>query len=265
MTTLKHLLLLLGCGLLVSCGIQIQLEEAIPAGVNLGRGARVAVYEASHAPGPMNRTASRELCRAFHHRIAEDGYYAAVLRGYGMSDAAIVLRDTHVCFSGKGEHASARLYTLVEVESGGRLLYNSREDEYLSRDCYNHYDFYEAARNIARRTMKQLTPHVATYCEYVDENEQNPALGQGARACAAGNWEQGRQLAKQALSVNPKEAEAYYLLGLIERHAQNYAVSDEMFRKAASLGDKSKYAEGIRGNADIRRNAEVFRQQMSYR
>lgn len=73
----------------------------------------------------------------------------------------------------------------------------------------------------------------------------------------------GRSLAQQALSVNPNEAETYYLLGLIERHAQNFAASDEMFRKVASLGNKSKYSEGIRGNASIQRHAAAYQQQIA--
>lgn len=262
MKTMKGILIMALCGVLSSCGIQIQLENAVPAEVNLGRGAHVEVRDSTHAHSPMNRDAARALCRAFRHQMAEDGYYIPVARG-GMADARIEMYDTHVHHTGEGEHPTARLCTTIEVESGYRCLYRRREDVYLSRDSHGHPELYDAARDIARKTMKKLTPHVSTYCEYVDENEQNPALGQGARACAAGNWEQGRQLAQQALSVNPNEAEAYYLLGLIERHAQNFAASDEMFRRAASLGNKSKYTEGIRGNAAIQRNAAAYQQQIA--
>lgn len=262
MTKVKLLPVLVLCGLLSACGIQIQLDNAVPAKVNLGRGARVVVRDSTHAHSPLNRDAAVALCRAFRHQMAEDGYYIPVARG-GMADARIEMLDTHVHHSGEGEPAYARLCTTIEVESGYRSLYRRREDVYLSRDSHGHPELYDAARDIARKTMKKLTPHVSTYCEYMDENEQNPALGQGARACAAGNWEQGRSLAQQALSVNPNEAEAYYLLGLIERHAQNFAASDEMFRKVASLGNKSKYSEGIRGNASIQRHAAAYQQQIA--
>lgn len=264
MNKVKSLLVLLLCGLLSACGIQIQMENAVPAAVNLGRGARVAVRDTTHSHCPLNRDASRALCRAFYHQLARDGYYGPPVWGsVGMGGAEIELYGTQVHHSGEGDSAAARLCTTVEVNVNYRNLYRRHEEVYLSRDSHGCYDFDDAADTIARRTLRKLTPHVETYCEYVEENEQNPALGQGARACAAGDWEQGRRLVQQALAVNPNEAEACYLLGLIERHAQNFAASDEMFRKAASLGTKSKYAEGIRGNADIQRNAAVYQQQIA--
>ena len=263
MSKVKLLSVILLCAVLSACGIQIQLENAVPAEVNLGRGTRVEVRDATHARSPLNRKASRELCRAFRHQIAEDGYYEPVSWG-GAEVARIEMRDTHVRFSGEGKHAAARLCTTVEVEVGYRNLYRSHEDVYLSRDSDGHPALYDAPRDIARKTMKKLTPHVSIYCEYVDENEQNPALGQGARACAAGDWLLGRRLAQQALSVNPNEAEACFLLGLIERRDQNFAASDEMFREAAALGNKRKYTEAIRGNAAIQRNAAAYQLQLAH-
>ncbi len=211
----------------------------------------------------MDKEAARVLRRAFQHRIAEDGYYNQPGRGYGYTaKAQIELLDTHVRFSGEGKDATARLCTTVEVNLNYRNLYRRHEDVYLSRDYDGCFTFYDSAEEIARRTMKRLTPHMSTYYEYVDDNEQNPALGQAARACAAGNWSAGRALAQQALSVNPHEAEAYYVLGLVERAERRYAQSDIMFRRAAELKKKSKYAEGIRDNAALQRDAAVFQQQV---
>lgn len=261
---MKHaFLLLVVCLLLASCGIQIQFETPVPAAVNLGQGCSLVVRAEGRSHHAWDRDAARALRRAFQHRIAEDGYYNQPGRGYGyMAQARIELLDTHVRFTGEGKDATARLCTTVEVNLNYRNLYRLHEDVYLSRDYDGCYLFYDAAEEIARRTMKKLTPHMATYCEYVDENEQNPALGQAARACAAGNWNAGRELAQQALAANPNEAEAYYVLGLVERAAQNYAQSDAMFRRAAELQKKSKYAEGIRDNAALQRDEAIFRQQV---
>ncbi len=249
--------------LLTACGIQIQLENAVPAEVHLGRGACVTVRDTTHSHCPVNRDAARTLCRAFYHRLADDGYYSpAPWGGCGIGGAEIELTDTHVHHGDKGKSTTSRLCTTVEVNAGYRNLYRRHEDELLSQDSHGCYNIADAADSIARRTLRILTPHVATYSEYVEPNDQNPALEQGARACAAGNWRAGRSYAQQALEANPNEAEAYYLLGLIERYEQNYTQSDEMFRKAAALGNKSKYAKGIRGNANIQQNAATFRQQV---
>ncbi len=254
---------LVACMLLASCGIQIQFETPVPAEVNLGQGCSLVVRAKGLSHHALDREAARALRRAFQHRIAEDGYYNQPDRGYGyMAQAQIELLDTHVRFSGEGKDATARLCTTVEVNFNYRNLYRRQEDVYLSQDYDGCYLFYDSAEEIARRTMKKLTPHITTYFEYVDENELNPALGQAARACAAGNWSAGRALAKQALSANPNEAEAYYVLGLIERADRNYVHSDAMFRRATELKKKSKYADGIRDNAVLQRDTAIFRQQV---
>lgn len=262
---IECLLLLVVCVVLTSCGIQIQFDMPVPAEVNLGRGCSLAVRDMERSLCPMEREAARELRRAFYHQIAEDGYYQNVDRGYGRSaQVRIELFNTHVRLSGEGKHETARLCTTVEVNSGYRNLYRKFEDVYLSRDYDGCYEFYEAAQDIARRTMRVLTPHMTTYNEYVDENDENPSLERAARSCAAGNWSIGRLYAQQALSVNPNEAEAYYVLGLIERKEGNYEQSDVMFRKAAGLKAKGKYTEAIRDNERLQHNEAIFRQQVQY-
>ena len=111
--------------------------------------------------------------------------------------------------------------------------------------------------------MRDLTPHQVRYSMGVDEVEGNPAVVQAAQACAAGNWEMGRSLAQAALQQNPNEAEACYVLGIIERNARNYTASDSWFSKAYSLKPESKYMSALRGNAQLQNDEQRAHAQLN--
>jgi tetratricopeptide (TPR) repeat protein len=155
-----------------------------------------------------------------------------------------------------------RVDLTADVVCNYQRIYRRNCSQYVSTDYEYRPDWEEAAEGIAEDVMRDLTPHQVRYSETVDEVETNPAVEQAARACAAGNWEGGRSLARQALAQNPNEAEAYYVLGLIERNARNYTASDAHFRKAHSLNPQGKYLSAIHDNSRLQQDEQRARQQM---
>lgn len=245
---------------LSSCGTQVYLETWQPAQVNLQRGTVLRVYP--EARGPLNY----ELRRAFEHQIAKDGYYQ--LYGSGPS-ADIRLHRVDVSYTDppRDDKKRRRPYPnrvelRADVMSYYQRLYSRDVSSYVSCDLDDHPDWESAAENIAEDVMRDLTPHRVRYSESVDGVDNNPSVELAARACAAGNWEGGRSYAQQALSLNPNEAEAYFVLGLIERNARNYAASDDYFRKAHSLKPDGKYASAVNDNVRLQRNESQAQSQL---
>lgn len=247
---------------LSSCGTQIYLEKWQPAQVNLQRGTVLRVYP--EARGPLNY----ELRRAFDQQIAADGYYQ--LYGNGpVADLRLHRVDidyTEPPEDDKKKHRRPypnRVELTADVLCQYQRVYRRECSTYVSHDSDYRPDWEAAAEEIARRVMRDLTPHVVRYSETVDAVDNNPSVELAAQACAAGNWEGGRAYAQQALSLNPNEAEAYFVLGLIERHARNYVASDAHFRKAHSLNPMGKYATAINDNVRLQRDEQLAESQLN--
>lgn len=244
-----------------SCATQVYLSKWEPAQVDLPRGTVLHVTPEAH--GPLRH----ELRRAFAQQIAADGYYSVY--GGGPS-AQLRLHHVHVNMVDppKDDKHRKRPYP-NRVELTADVIYNYQRiyrrelSEYVGSDFEYRPDWEDTAEEIAEDVMRDLTPHVVRYSMGVDEVEANPAVKQAALACAAGNWEQGRALAQAALQQNPNEAEACYVLGIIERNARNYSASDSWFRKAHSLKPESKYASALRGNAQLQQDEQRAHAQLN--
>lgn len=244
-----------------SCATQVYLSKWEPSQVDLPRGTVLHVTPEAH--GPLRH----ELRRAFAQQIAADGYYSVYGRGPG---AQLRLHHVHVNMVDppKDDKHRKRPYP-NRVELTADVIYNYQRiyrrelSEYVGSDFEYRPDWEDTAEEIAADVMRDLTPHVVHYSLGVDEVEGNPAVEQAALACAAGNWEQGRALAQAALQQNPNEAEACYVLGIIERNARNYSASDSWFRKAHSLKAESKYSSALRGNARLQQDEQRAHAQMS--
>lgn len=229
-----------------SCGTQVYLHKWQPAKVDLPRGTVLRVQ--AEVDGPMYT----ELNRAFVQQIARDGFYS--VEGYGpFADIRLHRMQVHFTEPAKDSKCCTRPHPngvelTADLVSNYQRIYRREFLQYVSTDCNCRSDWEKAAEEIAGEVMWDLTPHMVRYSETVDDVDENPAVKQAALACAAGNWEGGRELAQRALEKNPNEAEAYYVLGLIERNARNYAASDDYFRKAYSLDSQSKYRAALNNN-----------------
>lgn len=243
-----------------SCGTQVYLHKWQPAQVDLPRGTVLRVHPETR--GPLRH----ELRRAFAQQIASDGFYC--VDGAGPW-AEIRLHRVHVNMTDppKDDKHRKRPYPnrvdlTADVVCNYQRIYRRNCSQYVSTDYEYRPDWEDAAEEIAEEVMRDLTPHQVRYSETVDGVETNPAVEQAALACAAGNWEGGRSLARRALAQNPNEAEACYVLGIIERNARNYSESDSWFRKAYSLNPQSKYLSGINDNSRLQQDEQRARQQM---
>ena len=246
---------------LSSCATQVYLNKWAPSQVDLPRGTVLRVEPETR--GPLRH----ELRRAFEQQIARDDYYRL---GGAAPQARLRLHRVHVNMvepardDKRHKHSYPnRVELTADLLCNYQRVYRRDVSEYVSLDFDNRPNWEDAAEEIAAEVMRDLTPHLVRYSMGVDEVEGNPAVEQAARACAAGNWEQGRSLAHAALEQNPNEAEACYVLGIIERNARNYSESDSWFRKAHSLSPDSKYSSALRGNSQLQADENRACRQMN--
>lgn len=245
---------------LSSCATQVYLNKWAPSQVDLPRGTVLRVEPETR--GPLRH----ELRRAFEQQIARDDYYRL---GGAAPQARLRLHRVHVNMvepardDKRHKHSYPnRVELTADLLCNYQRVYRRDVSEYVSLDFDNRPNWEDAAEEIAAEVMRDLTSHQVRYSETVDEVETNPAVEKAALACAAGNWEGGRSLARQALAQNPNEAEAYYVLGLIERNARNYTASDAHFRKAHSLNPQGKYLSAIHDNSRLQYDEQRAHQQM---
>lgn len=244
-----------------SCAPQVYLNKWEPSEVDLPRG--TVLHVQPEARGPLRG----ELRRAFEQQIASDGFYR--LGGTGAcADLRLHRVELDVekpCEDDKhreGRPRVRRMELTADVISNYQRIYRRNCSVYVNHDHEGRPDWEDACEYVAGQVMRDLTPHVVSYSMPVDEVEGNPAVEQAARACATGNWEQGRVLAKQALKQNPDEAEAYYVLGIIERNARHYSASDAHFKKAYNLKPESKYVSALRENAELQIAEQTAHRQL---
>lgn len=242
---------------LASCSVPIQMENAEPAQTNLGRGTVIRGVR-------YKDKISRKLSKAIAYRIIQDGYYTigSGKPGDRMVFLEIMNASLETRSNDNGSSYSDLIATFRIRDYVDRELHRARIIERVDKDPYGNLYVDDACRSIARTYMQQLTPHTVTYEEKVSPDDDNPSLELGAKACAAGNWEQGKHYAQQAITARPDDPEAYYLMGLIERKAMNYAQSTAYFEKADSIDSESKYKEAIIKNATLAKKDNYVRQQL---
>lgn len=241
--------------LLASCSVQIQMESAVPAEVNLGRGTTIACE-------PHGNKVSQKICYAIANRINQDGYYTIGSDGDRIVFFEVMNAQLKTT-TGNNYSYTDLIATIRISDAVDRELYRRSLKTDVDEDRQGNLYIDDACRTIARTVMLELTPHTVTYKEKISPNDENPALELGAKACAAGNWDQGRHYAQQAITAKPDDAEAYYLMGLIERNALNYAQSTYYFEKANSIDPSGKYKAAITKNGTLAKNEEYVRQQLS--
>lgn len=248
---------------LVSCGTRVYLNKWEPSQVGLPRG--TVLHVKPEARGPLRY----ELRRAFEQQIAADSYYR-LYGDAGGADIRLHRVEVEMRTPARDDKYHKRPYPVrvnltADVISNYQRVYRRECSQYVEFRRGDHADWEAAAESIASAVMQDLTPHLEMYAETVDDVDANPSVELAARACATGNWKGGREYAEAALEVNPQEAEAYYVLGLIERNARQYAESDAYFRKAYSLNPARKYAAGVTDNARLKADEQLAQQQLNGR
>lgn len=243
--------------LLCSCGTQIEMVETVPAKVSFGRGTTIVVNS------PMRDYGLRKEMR---EHIVANGFYKLADRGGANSTAYLNFRDVLLKRyepAKKDQLPSARLFATVEVLHNNYTEYYKSFNESVRLDPQGGEHLEEARHHIVRSIMRDITPHDEMFSVWVKGNKENPAIEQGAVACRRGYLDQAESLAKQALKVNPQEAEAYYLLGVVERRRHNFEKSSEYFRKANALAPSFKYSSAIEKNREMVANALKVKRQMA--
>lgn len=239
-----------------SCGIQIQLESAMPAEVNFGRNSRI-MFESSAD------TDEAEYINSYLWDLMEkDGYYTPC--GDGCSSAkATISTEAYISSrehkSKDGTYTTYELHATVSIGNAYRRTFNSS----VYRDSTGRLDTPSKCRSIAKAVMNDITPQSYTYYEKVKGNDENPYVEQAAEQCAKGNWEEGKALGLKAIEKNANEAEAYFLLGLYERNDMNYTKSNQYFKKAYEINQDSKYSEAIENNSILKKNEDAVRKQLN--
>ncbi len=214
-------------------------------------------------PGYLSNDIASELNQAIIAEIVESGYYLPPCEEKARHYVTLDITNTNVEVTGSGNSAYADLNARIVLRIGNSTYYNKYKSISLRRSGSSGWDIPRACRGIARAVIEEITPHAVTYKEKISPNDENPSLELGAKACAAGNWDQGRHYAQQAINAQPNDPEAYYLMGLIERNALNYAQSTYYFEKALSIEAKGKYKAAITKNSSLAKNEEYVRSQLS--
>lgn len=234
---------------LTSCGgTLIEMTETVPAKVNIGRNTALSIVAPYSNYG---------LKSAFESKITEDGFY--VLPGQASKGSATLSLEN---IERGYLYGAPYLAADVRILKNGQTLYKKGYIGTAFRDNQGKIQYGGASRTIARTVMNDLTPREKAYSVLVDDARENPYVKQGAEACKVGNWAQGKAYALQALKTNPQEAEAYFLLGVIERNELNYSQSTQYFRKADAIKPSGKYKRYISENKGMEQNDNAVQAQL---
>ena len=235
---------------LSSCGTQIQMTEAIPAKVNLGRNTTMYING--------NNNNDRGIAAAIRDKLAVDGYYK--LPGQGG-----LTRSAYMFISRTGVEADRAtgiplLSSTIDISNGNQNVYHRNYADTLTN---TEGSVLRAIDTISKTVVHDISPHEKNLYVRVRGSKENPSVELGAKACAAGNWEQGEAYAKEALQQKPDDPEALFLMGVIERKKMNYAQSTAYFTKADTIKPSGKYKKAISKNKVMEQNDKYTMQQLA--
>lgn len=250
---------LIAGAVLPSCGVGIPMEYNVPGKISLKKGSKIGF----HRPSGENM-ATREITWALSDTMGRDGYYKPANVYHGGCSADIWVRATETEKYYQGQLSYVQVNADVVVDNGNRRVYSRSfsRSAYPSDASSSGINYESPAYSIARTVIRDLRPHSVSYTERVRGNDENPYIEKGARECAAGNWSTGRAYALKAIETNPADAEAYFLMGLIERNAHNFKKSSEYFSKANAIKPSGKYTAAIKKNNSISTNEARARKQL---
>lgn len=244
---------------LVSCsGTQIQITEAIPAAVNMHRDATIMV-------GYTN-AAGREIANYLEERIQEEGYYTLV-EDQSQNPEYCINLDASMS---DPTHHSVRC-RILHLPSW-RILY----DETFSqswKDTGNAWknlftgNFDEISGGpafVASKIYDKLAPHEKAFKTRIHISNDNVKLREAVRAFRRKEAGAARILLQQSLQQNPHDAEACYMMALLESSESNYERSNQFLERAIQLDPtQAKYKKALQQNITMKRNETYVIQQLS--
>lgn len=235
--------------LLASCGTTLEFAKPIPARTNIGAQARVAVVSTDGFTADVADRLRSEIARSGHYILSEGGSgrdgakYLIRLANGNISSETNVTSYTDEDDNTYYEYSysvTGSLWGNIQTASTGGLHSSLR---YWSYDTSSSWDtaYYVVVRDIATDLAHDLIPTRKRYTVTIQAVDNNPLVKEAAQFCKEGNWEYGKYVARQALEATPEDPEANFLMGMIERHFENFTSSEKYLRKAATLGDRAKY------------------------
>ena len=153
-----------------------------------------------------------------------------------------------------------QLKTSAGIYASGRTLYFRG---FSRGKLLNNEKIDRVVDEISTAVVHDISPHEDDLSVRVRGSKENSSVALGAKACKAGNWEQGEAYAKQALQWKPDDPEALFLMGVIERKKMNYAQSTAYFTKADTIKPSGKYKKAISKNKIKEQNDKYTVQQLS--
>ena len=241
---MKFLYLLpLICLILSACSTRIQLTHLVPAVADLERGTSLSI---SAADDEMVDAMVRNLeTRHFYHLRPD----AASNLFVGPLRTNTSWETVHTCSS--MDECTCPPDSTETVTGTIQLTHRSRH--ILSKDFSGSGATVSAAmENMANQVANAMVPHVVTYTYSLSPASGNESLKAAAEACSNGNWRLGRTLATQALRTYPADPEGHFLMGLIERNAENWDEAITHLRRARDMRPSFNYTKAL---------AETFRLQ----
>ena len=262
-----HSLLLAATSLIaVACTPTIEMLTYAPSMAGLDRGSPMVVF-----PEYQNEVGI-ELANIIKSKLEEKNYFrmgvpnvnAVCIYNIGTSreildtfrDSGNKLDRVRVTLTGRlvvtGPEDILHSRTISVTDTGS--IYNDSQ-----RDFYRLLDYEEFADNV----VADIVPHSYIYEVEIEPAKGNSMLEHAAECCADGDWEQGRFLAENSLTVFPNDPEGYYLLGMIARQERNFDEARDFFRKAADISYAERYSKAITDTNIIEQNEALVRKQMN--
>ena len=248
--------------LLVSCSSGIVMKSYWPSQAGLLRGEPLVVTS------ERNNETSNKLVNGIKKKLEQQNYYRI-----GVNDGNVLYLhnidvDINTSYYRDGNYkAYVTLSGDASFVSDGEVVfsrhYSFSDNGIIYRDSRDQCEWLIKYNNFINDVVYDIVPYSYEYTVEIYPAKGNSMLEHAAECCADGNWEQGRFLAENSLTVFPSDPEGYYLLGMIARHARNFDEAREHFNKAASLSFAERYNKAIIDTNNIEQNEALVRKQMN--
>lgn len=241
--------------LLCSCGTQIYLEHIEPAAVNLARGTSLSI---SSENAKLADTVIEHLEKERFYHLTPGG--KAHLHLAKLKNRYYTGPVYHTCSQDEVCTCTSEDYEEIEATA---YLTHPGISPYVQEFGGTGDTFSDACDNLAQQLTQALVPHTETRSFRIIPAGENENLHAAAKACAAGNWELGKNLTTHALKRYPADPEGHFLMGLIERRQGNWHTAAEHMRQALSLREAPDYKEALAETLRLATDSKRARQQLS--
>ena len=248
--------------LLVSCSSGIVMKSYWPSQAGLLRGEPLVVTS------ERNNETSNKLVNGIKKKLEQQNYYRI-----GVNDGNILYLhnidvDINTSYYRDGNYkAYVTLSGDATFVSNGNVVfsrhYSFSDNGIIYRDSRDQCEWLIKYNDFIYDVVYDVVPYSYEYTVEIHPAKGNSMLEHAAECCAEGNWEQGRFLAENSLTVFPNDPEGYYLLGMIARQERNFDEARAQFRKAAEFSYAERYNKAIADTDRIEQNEALVRKQMN--